>query len=212
MCSSTCSGRFVCRSIPRLRCSHRSTTSVASSGRSRPTLVTEESGYRLACPPDDVDALRFERLLAGDPDVPTEAALDDVETALALWRGPAFGDLASLDLFRQRADRLEGLRVDAVERRVELLLRAGRDTEAEDAAATLALQQPYREGPVALQIRALARLGRHVEGLRLRRLPSPARRGARRRTVPGAPCRRTRAAHPRRHADGRCPGQLVRRS
>ena len=45
-------------------------------------------------------------------------------------------------------------------------LRAGRDREAEDAAATLALQQPYREGPVALQMRALARLGRHVEGLR----------------------------------------------
>ena len=123
-----------------------------------PTLVTEQSGYRLTCAPDDVDALRFERLLAG-------GTLADIETAMGLWRGPAFGDLAEIDELRPAAERLEGLRADAAERRVELLLRAGRDAEAEDAAATLARQHPYREGPVALQMRALARLGRHVDGL-----------------------------------------------
>ena len=123
-----------------------------------PTVVTEEDGYRLTCPPDAVDALEFERLLAGD-------TLADIEAALALWRGPAYGDLADIDELRPAAERLEGLRADASERRIELLLRAGRDAEAEDAAATLALHQPYREGPVALQMRALARLGRHVDGL-----------------------------------------------
>ena len=123
-----------------------------------PTVVTEEDGYRLTCPPDAVDALRFERLVSGD-------TLADIDAALGLWRGPAFGDLAGDVELRPAAERLEGLRADATERRVELLLRAGRDAEAEDAAATLALHQPYREGPVALQMRALARLGRHVDGL-----------------------------------------------
>ena len=177
------------------------------------TLVTEESGYRLDC-----RARRCRRPAVRATDrrhrceYPTEAALDDVEDARAV-AGPAFGDLASIDVFHGAADRLEGLRVDAVERRVELLLRAGRDTEAGDAAATLALQQPYREGPVALQMRALARLGRHVEGLRAfadfrHRLveelgvePSPA-----------APRRRAPTARPRQHADDRRARQLVRRS
>ena len=40
------------------------------------------AGYRLAVRPDDVDALRFERLVA-------EGA---VAEALALWRGPALAD------------------------------------------------------------------------------------------------------------------------
>jgi predicted ATPase/DNA-binding SARP family transcriptional activator len=124
------------------------------------TLVTEEDGYRLACPPDDIDAVHFERLLAAD-------TLADIDAALSLWRGPAYGDLAAVDLLRAAAERLEGLRADALERRAELLLGTGRDAEAEDAAATVALQHPYREGPVALRMRALARLGRHVDGLRV---------------------------------------------
>jgi DNA-binding SARP family transcriptional activator len=56
--------------------------------RARRTLggaqVVQQSaaGYQLAVTPDDVDALRFERLVAAGA----------VEEALALWRGPALED------------------------------------------------------------------------------------------------------------------------
>ena len=60
-------------------------------------------GYQLAVDPEDVDARRFERLAAagasslreGDP----ERARDVLGEALALWRGPAFGDLAGVGSF-----------------------------------------------------------------------------------------------------------------
>ncbi len=59
------------------------------------------AGYRLAVAPDDVDALRFERLVA-------EGA---VAEALALWRGPALADAG--DFAEPFARRLEELRLDA---------------------------------------------------------------------------------------------------
>ena len=59
------------------------------------------AGYRLAVTPDDVDALRFERLVA-------EGA---VAEALALWRGPALADAG--DFAEPFARRLEELRLDA---------------------------------------------------------------------------------------------------
>ena len=159
-------------------------------------LLTDAPGYRLACPPDAVDALRFERLLVGiRAGTPVEEAIADLEAASTLWRGPAFGDVAEHELLRDAAGHLDGLRADAAERRIELLLAAGRDVEAEHAAATLTAEQPHREGPVALHMRALARLGRHADGLRAfgelrRRLvddlgvePSPALRAAERRLL-----------------------------
>jgi len=59
------------------------------------------AGYRLAVTPDDVDALRFERLVA-------EGA---VAEALALWRGPALADAG--DFAEPLGRRLEELRLDA---------------------------------------------------------------------------------------------------
>ncbi len=61
-------------------------------------VVQSAGGYQLVVDPEDVDARRFERLAAdgasclreGDP----ERARDVLGQALALWRGPALGDLA----------------------------------------------------------------------------------------------------------------------
>ena len=62
------------------------------------TLQTTRVGYRLAVDPDQLDATRFERLLAeaggalaaDDP----RAAANTLTQALRLWRGSAFADLA----------------------------------------------------------------------------------------------------------------------
>ena len=67
-----------------------------------PAAVEQSAaGYRLAVSADDVDALRFEQLVAAG-----RAA-----EALALWRGPALADVG--DFAAPHAQRLHGLRLDA---------------------------------------------------------------------------------------------------
>ena len=56
-------------------------------------LVRDGPGYRLAVTPEQVDAHRFERCVSAAAALPADAALDAYDDALALWRGPPFGDL-----------------------------------------------------------------------------------------------------------------------
>ncbi len=111
------------------------------------------AGYRLAVAPDDVDALRFERLVA-------EGA---VAEALALWRGPALADAGPFA--EPFARRLEELRLDAT---VTLLTR---ELEADRAAAhvgeleALAAAHPLHEKLTGLLMRALAATGRQAAAL-----------------------------------------------
>lgn len=130
-------------------------------------VETSPAGYRFNAL-DNVDAHRFERLvgearrLGGDP----QAALDRWDAALSLWRGRAFQDLADHPALRPSATRLDGLRVEAAEARVEALLALKRLSEALAAAEALADEEPLRERPVELRMRALAAGGRYVEALR----------------------------------------------
>ncbi|MGH9033736.1 MAG: AfsR/SARP family transcriptional regulator, partial [Acidimicrobiia bacterium] len=73
-------------------------------------LATRGSGYALVVDATDVDAGRFETL-AGDAAVAEPArALALLDEALALWRGPAFGDHADVEWIAPEARRLEELR------------------------------------------------------------------------------------------------------
>lgn len=132
-----------------------------------PPLETTPNGYRLSVGAQS-DAELFEHLVAearrteGDP----AAALDHWEAALALWRGPAFFDLADHPALAPRAAALEGLRAEAGEARAGALLAVGRASEALAAAEALSAESPFRERPVELRMRALAALGRVVEALR----------------------------------------------
>jgi predicted ATPase/class 3 adenylate cyclase/DNA-binding SARP family transcriptional activator len=131
-------------------------------------VETHGAGYRLTCDPERIDAGHFERLVtrARDQAVPQET-LRLVESALALWRGRAYLEVAEHPALRAEAIRLEDLRVEAAEQRAELLTTLGRAAEAARAMEDLADQQPLRERPVALRMRALARDGRQVEALRV---------------------------------------------
>jgi hypothetical protein len=91
-------------------------------------LESSPSGYRLAVDAEAVDAVRFEALaLAGrqqlgrDPDR-ARALLGE---ALALWRGPALADAATAAFAGPAVARLDGLRLQALEDRVEADLAAG---------------------------------------------------------------------------------------
>jgi predicted ATPase/DNA-binding SARP family transcriptional activator len=111
------------------------------------------AGYRLAVEPDDVDALRFERLVA-------EGAAG---AALALWRGPALADAG--DFAGPFARRLEELRLDA---RVTFLageLDAGRAAARAGELEALAAEHPLHEPLTGLLMRALAATGRQASAL-----------------------------------------------
>jgi predicted ATPase/DNA-binding SARP family transcriptional activator len=117
------------------------------------TVEQSAAGYRLAVMPDDVDALRFERLVAAG----------EVEEALGLWRGPALDDVG--DFAVPYALRLTDLRLDATLGWLNRELAAGRAAAHVAELEALAAANPLNEKVTALLIRALAAAGRQAEAL-----------------------------------------------
>ncbi len=111
------------------------------------------AGYRLAVTPDDVDALRFERLVA-------EGA---VAEALALWRGPALADAG--DFAGPFARRLDELRLDATVTLLTRELDAGRAAACVGELEALVADHPLHEKLAGLLVRALAATGRQADAL-----------------------------------------------
>jgi predicted ATPase/DNA-binding SARP family transcriptional activator len=119
-----------------------------------PAAVEQSAaGYRLAVAPDDVDALRFERLVAEGT----------VAEALALWRGPALADAG--DFAGPFARRLEELRLGATVTVLTRELDAGRAAARVGELETLAAQHPLDEKLTGLLMRALAATGRQAGAL-----------------------------------------------
>ncbi|SMF85812.1 BTAD domain-containing putative transcriptional regulator [Streptomyces sp. Amel2xC10] len=129
------------------------------------TVTSGPGGYRLAATEDDVDLFVFEKLVHrgttalrhGDP----AAAVHALDTALALWRGPALADLPD----RTAAARPEALHRDAVRARAEADLLLGRAHEAVPRLSELTAAHPYDEPLHALLIRALRDTGRAADAL-----------------------------------------------
>ena len=119
-------------------------------------LVTEGRSYRLRLGPDELDADRFERL--AEQGRPREA--------LALWRGPAFGDLAGERALRAEAAHLEERRLTVLEDRIDADLAHGREATLVAELATLVAAYPLRERLRAQQMLTLYRCGRQAEALR----------------------------------------------
>jgi len=133
------------------------------------TLQTTRLGYRLAVAPEQLDAARFERLLAeaGDALVSDDpgAAANLLTQALGLWRGTPFADLAYAGVVDDEIQRLEELRLVAVEKRLDALLCLG---EGPDLISELTAQvraHPLRERLRAQLAIALYRSGRQADAL-----------------------------------------------
>ena len=101
-------------------------------------LSSTASGYRLAVADDEFDVARFERGLrqaretsaSGDQD----RARAILEAALAEWSGPALGDMADERFARSEADRLEELRLQAIEELYQARIDVGTGREADRRA------------------------------------------------------------------------------
>jgi len=132
-------------------------------------LVSRPPGYMLEIRPDQLDAARFERLTSegrqlaegGDAD----AAAARFRGALALWRGPALADLAYEPFAKAEVDRLEELRLAALEDRIDADLALGRHDRLVGELRELVERHPLRERLRGQLMATLYRCGRQADAL-----------------------------------------------
>ncbi|GAA3057048.1 BTAD domain-containing putative transcriptional regulator [Pseudonocardia yunnanensis] len=131
-------------------------------------LRYQAPGYVLAVADDELDATDFARLVTEARDRASVGAhghaVELFDAALALWRGDP---LAEFDCAQLNADitRLEDLRLDASEDRIEAMLQLGRGHEVVTELDALVRRFPERERLAAQLMRALYGSGRQAEAL-----------------------------------------------
>jgi class 3 adenylate cyclase len=138
-------------------------------GAASRVLLTRAPGYLLRVEPEQVDALRFERIVreakerraAGD----LAGASVLLDEGLSLWRGPALADFAYEPFAQAEIARLEELRLTALEDHSELEMAFGRGGELVAELEALVAQNPLRERLRAQLMLALYRAGRQAEAL-----------------------------------------------
>ncbi len=136
-------------------------------------IETAGRGYRAVVGEDELDLDRFERTLergraalqAGRAD----DAADDLREALAVWRGPALAGLPEEIRRAAEAERLEELRLVALELRYEAELACSRHDAVVAELETLTAEHPYRERFLQQRMLALYRCGRQAEALEVYR-------------------------------------------
>jgi hypothetical protein len=118
---------------------------------------------------DEIDSTRFETLArtgadaaAGSPD----AAVSSLARALEEWRGSALHELHDFEPLFLEAQRLEELRLVALEERWSAELQLGGHLMAVGQLQRLVVDHPFRERLQGLLMLALFRAGRQTEALR----------------------------------------------
>ncbi len=127
-------------------------------------VQTRSPGYTLEVSADELDAARFEQLLA-EAVGPPEQAADRLREALALWRGPALADFAYEPFAQSAIARLEELHIVAIEDRIEADLALGRHDVLVGELGSLIIDHPFRERLRRQLMVALYRAGRQADAL-----------------------------------------------
>lgn len=136
-------------------------------------IVSRPPGYLLKILPDQFDAARFEQLAKegkrwldnGD----AKAAAERLREALALWRGRALDDLTYETFARATIERLEELRLQTIEDRIDADLALGRHNALVGELRELVDNYPLRERLRAQLMTALYRCGRQAGALEVYR-------------------------------------------
>jgi predicted ATPase/DNA-binding SARP family transcriptional activator len=134
-----------------------------------PPITSAASGYRIDVAADEVDAVRFEQLVATGREALERGAIarasERLRAALALWRGQPFAGVGEISALFEEAQRLDELRLLALEARIEADLRAGRAAELVEELEALVVAQPYRERFWHQLMLALYRAERQADAL-----------------------------------------------
>jgi DNA-binding SARP family transcriptional activator len=128
-------------------------------------VVTRPPGYRIEVEADQFDLRRFEGLVAAAQRGDTESRAQLLRDALAIWRGPPLADLEFEGLAAGEIRRLEDLRLQAVEDRIDADLELGGGRELVAELETLVGKWPLRERLRGQLMLALYRAGRQAEAL-----------------------------------------------
>ncbi|MFD9734883.1 BTAD domain-containing putative transcriptional regulator [Umezawaea sp. NPDC059074] len=133
-----------------------------------PVITSDRHGYRADLPADALDVHRFDRLVeqgrqaAQDGDHTGAGRI--LATALALWRGPAFGGIGE-SFLRAEAVRLDELRLTVLEERIDADLAAGQGARLLAELTGLVTEHPTRERLRASLMVVLYRAGRQSDAL-----------------------------------------------
>jgi predicted ATPase/DNA-binding SARP family transcriptional activator len=132
-------------------------------------IESHPAGYRLAVPPDAVDATIFEALAAQGrralADGDAQAAARALRSALATWRGQPLADAAGWAAADAAAAVLTELRSSVLADRIEADLAVGEGASLIGELRALVSADPLAERPRALLMRALYAAGRQAEAL-----------------------------------------------
>ncbi len=132
-------------------------------------LETRRPGYALRVDPDQIDLRRFERLVSEGRAALVRGAAGEARVrlaeALGLWRGRPLADLADEPFATAEVDRLESLRLDAIEDHAEAALLLGDHAEMAGPLQELVRANPLRERMRAQLMLALYRCQRQAEAL-----------------------------------------------
>ena len=132
-------------------------------------IETTPHGYRLALPPDQVDAAAFERLVSRGRELlvlqEPERAAYHLESALALWRGPPLQDLEDWEAGTREARRLAALHRDAEDWWLEARLACGGHRTTVPVADHMVHAEPTRERRWQMLALSQYRSGMQVDAL-----------------------------------------------
>jgi len=129
------------------------------------------AGYALEIERDAIDSRRFEaqleraRFERADP----ARAAGQLESALALWRGPALADHRVEEFTQSEIRRLDELRQEALEERLAAELASGRAADLVGELRALVAEHPLRERLRGQLMLALYRGGRQADALEVMR-------------------------------------------
>ncbi len=171
-------------------------------------LLTVGGGYRLAIEPGELDAEVFKALIedshraleGGDP----QRAVELLDRALQLWRGPPLADVAFEDFAQEEIRLLEEKRLELLQTRAAAKLELGRH----DEVIARTRRDPHRGTDAGARSRAVdARaVSLRPAGRRARRLPARTRRPERDRAQPGSQARGAAGGDPAAGGVARAPG------
>jgi DNA-binding SARP family transcriptional activator len=128
-------------------------------------VETRQTGYAIQVEPDEFDLHRYRQLVDAAETAEPEQRSALLAQAVALWHGSSLSSLPDAPFVAAESARLEGLRLAALEERIDADLELGRHADLVGELASLAARFPLQERLRGQLMLALYRSGRQAEAL-----------------------------------------------